>query len=121
MGGAHYALNDILCCQLCPPHVNARRTASTLSEFGTSSTNVLCRSGSAQCIHYDDPDAAISCYLERKYINADPNTVLSITPRPPAPQSPSDVTPILNGTLGISATDCALPFGSGAKHCRSKR
>ncbi len=40
----------------------------------------------------------------------EPNTVCS--------QSLSDVTPILNG---ISTTDCASPFGSGAQYCRSKR
>ncbi len=85
----------ILCYQTCaivssssPSY--ARRTRSTLSKFGISPTNVLCRSDSA-----------------RKF--ADPNTVCS--------QSLSDITPILNG---ISATDCALPFGSGAQYCRSK-
>ena len=66
-------------------------TRITLSKFGIYPTNVLCHSG-----------------LARKF--ADPNTVRS--------QSLSDVTPILNG---ISATDCSLPFGSGAQYCRSKR
>ncbi len=94
--GESALLNEILCCQTCAILSSSscsctHRTRSPLSKFGISPTNVLCRSG-----------------LARKF--ADPNTVLS--------QSLSDVTPILNG---ISATDYASPFGSGAQYCKSKR